>query len=160
LKKQSNNNVKSPNFITIWLALPPLISTYHQILALPWISPISQSKLNLTSKFWCEFSKKGVFLLALIKLGWLNIVPAMDPHNFFLIACTNFWRRLNLETLTRVMGQTLPGSHIWFSRTWEPVVQFSIRISLVTMARGGSDWDARVISGWCPKTVLIPAQHW
>jgi hypothetical protein len=43
----------------------------------------------------------------------------MDPRNFFVInffviACINFSRTLNPETLTRVIGQTLPGSQIFF----------------------------------------------
>jgi hypothetical protein len=65
----------------------------------------------------------------------------MDCHNLFLIACNSFVRLLNLETLTHVRGQTLPGfqilfylikktdSQIWFSHLWEPVVRFLVRAS-------------------------------
>jgi hypothetical protein len=48
-----------------------------------------------------------------VVLFYIKNMIKFDAHNFFLIASTNFWWWLNLETLTWVKDQTLPGSQIF-----------------------------------------------
>jgi hypothetical protein len=71
--------INSSNIISIGPGLQ-LISTYHQILALPWIfhlpRQIKPYKQILMRVWWL----KCVLSLDLIKLGWLNIVfPKFKP---------------------------------------------------------------------------------
>jgi len=88
-----------------------------------------------------------------------------------LLACSNFWWQLKLETLTQGKGLDLTRfSNLYLFFNWfsHPILTH-LRMHNSIFSQGithddtlkESDWDAQMIPRWCLKGYhLILAQHW